>query len=1217
MGFLRNLAGAFQKQPLIFRLLPVQEGVKVSILRGGESLSYEEMTAPKLLKYFPAAFTNYLKSKPKRIDHGYVVPLPFALNVLTFLEANAADEFEFDCAAVKNLQTVNQPPEFRIKWRYDANNRRLQRDLIHADAYLGMGWFQRERHIWSIGQNIPEALMAWLNLPQIPSAYIYQFIAEVLPAAQPLNLPLACEVTLETEWNVTLKVVKMLSKSVDFGLETNPPDLLTNLHFLEGDSANMIGGNRLWVGLATVINRRLYRIVQEPNGVLRLKGSELLEFIQDDVAPQADKLGVDLERLRQSYGLIDPTSLSVKWKLEHSVQRGIGGYTAIPSLTASKQSIALADVYKAVEAGKRFYEAENGWLELSDNFKEQLTEGIKRGYTPFNLTPVELLGVSPQRLEQAELKLPKLSVAASHREGEKAENFLEAMRQYGLPAAIAGLQEDVSSVLAQLCDSIRFDFDAATILWVATRKRKDDVREALEPERLPFAGKIQIVSPEEAVPHLNAEWTLIIFQDVDILASSSAFVRHYAQLKRAWTVATFSKSEWFRNEKSLEPVLALFQLPPLAASAFRAHCVLRMPDQQDGFLAKLTSPFRKILTGSTDDDTGAMPIPPRSSARPKTPAPSKPSTSVFRPNFDLPLARITGNVQDFVAQAQLHANRTEVHAYPVPFMQYWPTYNAMNTAQQKWYFYWRTQLRAGDFQATDTSYLFVHVYEAINLVGFQSAQQAFDHLVRFWQHYRVLTPKLDNYLIDWLADFVVVHRLPITALDWYAQALQIGVASGDVDLSIEAWLQSGGDFDSLPNALLFQMAEYSPSKSKFYVENNQDGRLDKAYRKGLKAVDAYLRQKTQKSLLMTHQPGQSRQIVRQPFASALHSFGQTAIKIAEVRPWVAADTLTEQLKAIVKHSENIIRGQMGEKSKLRGITLLPEWKALLDKVFAPEPERRPVVIDLAKAAEYIADGQNIEKRFATDDALESAGEPAPPLVQPASEAPAVSTDIPMPSTVQSEESAAPLVNDLSGVQAIMQESQSIATKLLRLLRENNWQAPPATLEAALEGQFLNVILDQINERAYELLGDGLLFDESGVWVVTEDYRDEIGYLLDHQAALSAPVEVAAASTEPAENIYADLPEELAAFAQKMKPYHWEALAALLEGIEVEARLEAIARGVSLTTSRLLDDINDFALNTIGDIVVNLSEEPLKIEEEDIEGLTQLLAWASSKSLLEI
>ena len=49
------------------------------------------------------------------------------------------------------------------------------------------------------------------------------------------------------------------------------------------------------------------------------------------------------------------------------------------------------------------------------------------------------------------------------------------------------------------------------------------------------------------------------------------------------------------------------------------------------------------------------------------------------------------------------------------FYSYMPQYSQLNKAQKSYYFYWRSEMRQGRFIKTDYSYLYLYVYEIINL----------------------------------------------------------------------------------------------------------------------------------------------------------------------------------------------------------------------------------------------------------------------------------------------------------------------------------------------------------------------------------------------------------------------------------------------------------------------------------------------------------------------
>lgn len=674
-----------------------------------------------------------------------------------------------------------------------------------------------------------------------------------------------------------------------------------------------------------------------------------------------------------------------------------------------------------------------------------------------------------------------------------------------------------------------------------------------------------------------------------------------------------------------------------------------------------SSIFRPVTVSDTrSEEVRGVPIPKRIAPPPQQHSSRQRASTAVRREADVFIPKFQVSVTyssprgSFVEQAQKHVNRTGQKAEPVPFMQYWPTYDSMSVAQQRWYFYWRTQLRQGIALPSDTSYLFVYIYEVLNLVGFSSPEAAFKHLIKFWKHYRVLQPKLDNYLIDWLADFVVVYKLPTTPLKWYGVALQEGAFGGDIDLSVEAWLETGGDFQKLPSKLLYKLADYTPTQSKFFKMYGDEHQLEDAYRQGLQAIEQSLRS-AGNSLFKIHRPSQTRMIQREPFASALHDLPRQTITLGRVHPWLSREDLSATLVSIIKYSENIKRSQADFSSKLRGIELPEEWRKVLDNTFAIAEPRREITIDMDKVAQLQQESEEIRERLLAEDKPEVAEtfEPARrDIVIDVSEvarlqgesedirARLVTDEQSLSSPVEASESASPdqqvktarntmqpgytqrpadaptgLLTDLPEVAEIMDKAGQTASRILNFLKDNNWEVISGSIPDDLfEGSLLNAELDTINDRAVRILGDALIFEENARLVVAEDYRDEIEFILEHPdyAEASALGLKVAASAQT----YSELTEDWAVFAEKMQPHHWEALAALVGGVEIEVRLSAIARSAYTTPHQLVDEINELALDSIGDIVVDTEADIPQIEDEDIEGIHALLAWASQTVLLE-
>ena len=575
--------------------------------------------------------------------------------------------------------------------------------------------------------------------------------------------------------------------------------------------------------------------------------------------------------------------------------------------------------------------------------------------------------------------------------------------------------------------------------------------------------------------------------------------------------------------------------------------------------------YHRVSAPVAEDAAKDIPIPPRAQAE----------------RFSASFSR---DDTHFVEQARAFVERTEDEAEPVPFQQYWPTYRAMDAAQQKWYFYWRAQLRRGKRLPTDLSYLFVHVYEAINLVGFESPQAAFEHLDEFWRFYRQLQPKLDRYLPDWIADFIVLHELAPNALKWYKDVSEITAVS-DTNIAIEAWVASGASFDALPNATLFQLANYNPAKSKFYKQFSASADLDQGYKKALVAVDEAARRERGQSLFQLHQPKRRQVIRRAPFSSALHAYPSSEIEIAATHNWTELESLAAFLQSCVKHADNVQRELAGYRYRARGIVLSEKYRSIIEAALQPEAPRQELEIDHSSLARLAKDSEALRKRLLADAApeprqpepeaatsveeqfvaaaswtpvtptKESAPEAAaakPPLATAAidwtriggrrkaraemrlgrfaaataarpadlarqSEAPAATVDDTSPLAVpvsgagpdngaqpassgflqRPEDTPDELLTDLAEVAHIMGEGDSKRSKLIAVMMAKDWECTADSIGGEFPGEFINVIIDEINNIALEEIGDTLIFEEDGLWIVLDEYRDEAEYILQH------------------------------------------------------------------------------------------------------------------------
>ena len=114
----------------------------------------------------------------------------------------------------------------------------------------------------------------------------------------------------------------------------------------------------------------------------------------------------------------------------------------------------------------------------------------------------------------------------------------------------------------------------------------------------------------------------------------------------------------------------------------------------------------------------------------------------------------------FTADAERYFNRTSAEVPFVNFFAYMPQYGQMSQDQLRWYLYWRDNVRHGVYLSTDYSYIFLYIYEILNLPEKIKPEQGLSILCDLWLAYREQFPRLDRYLGEWVCDYCLIHQLP-------------------------------------------------------------------------------------------------------------------------------------------------------------------------------------------------------------------------------------------------------------------------------------------------------------------------------------------------------------------------------------------------------------------------------------------------------------------------
>ncbi|GAA0133989.1 hypothetical protein YSY43_08290 [Paenibacillus sp. YSY-4.3] len=511
--------------------------------------------------------------------------------------------------------------------------------------------------------------------------------------------------------------------------------------------------------------------------------------------------------------------------------------------------------------------------------------------------------------------------------------------------------------------------------------------------------------------------------------------------------------------------------------------------------------------------------------------------------------RYVSRERQFVEQARELEWKGGATAEFVPFHAYWPTYEQMQPAQLRWYLYWRGEVRSGRYPDTDLSYLFVYLYELIHGIGTKEPAEGHKRMQQVWLAYRERYPKLDAYVREWLYDYELLFGLDVPPPD-SRQKLTRNLSA---ELKELEWKRR---FTAEPLALSWDMLrtliDYDVEKSRFYTGQ---GRKDlQAYApKVVTLVDGYLSKIEGVRLLERFMP-REKKVSRPLFRTAVYDhelYGRDVT--VSVLPISAHLPLRSYLTQLVRFTENKLRELSGFRGKLRGITVESGVEQLVARFLQQEFERRKteearaslpqVKINVSKLhrlqreSDEVRDMLMIEEQTpVTDESRKETSRPAQPVKV---------------SKVSSPEKAAKL-----------QQAE--------IDFEHGWME-----------------LGEVEQKQ----GDSTASSHQAELASEADMSDD-GKRLDSAISARSGRRNEAATEE----IGTELPEEWREVFARLSAAHLKMLSALLDGQDATVRF-GIAEQAGSMPELLLDEINEIAMEWIGDLLVDGDEITLEYKEE--------------------
>lgn len=471
-------------------------------------------------------------------------------------------------------------------------------------------------------------------------------------------------------------------------------------------------------------------------------------------------------------------------------------------------------------------------------------------------------------------------------------------------------------------------------------------------------------------------------------------------------------------------------------------------------------------------------------------------------------SRIRSDQQLFYEQARfMEEYEDSVESYST-FNHYFPTYESMGNRDLRRYFSWRTHVRAGKVLPTSLSFVFVLFYELLCGIGTSSPEDGFRKIESLWQEYRIFEPKIDRHAKRWLRDYAAWHNLPKQLVGPY---VDLGFDEAIIALrsALSAWAEPAPGADAPGEeeafAALERLSSYRLGASRLHEDRPQ--MLRHVALGTLAKLCVYYEKHRKSGLLDT--------LFGSPVARPYQMFGSAVFYAAAPHPdavyeldpvnryvcrngtWYREAYLetrerNSKLGAILRAVDQRLRSAIGydhqlvEKDVPKYLAKIIDEQVSARLEWERQREARMVRIDLSQL-EGIRSAASLTREALLVDEEREEGVPAPSEpVTPASarpDAPATH-EVPPAAPSQPEDDAPARPTPIATGQdarpyGLTDEELALVTALLR-----SEQAPVSDTS-------LDMLVDSINEKLFDLLGDTAIeFGADGPAVI-EDYQQDV------------------------------------------------------------------------------------------------------------------------------
>ena len=437
--------------------------------------------------------------------------------------------------------------------------------------------------------------------------------------------------------------------------------------------------------------------------------------------------------------------------------------------------------------------------------------------------------------------------------------------------------------------------------------------------------------------------------------------------------------------------------------------------------------------------------------------------------------------ENFLSDAKRLWSRTPEKCEHTPFFSYIPQYSQLKYQQMKWYLWWRENVRSGVYLNCDFCYILLYIYEILNCTDLIPPEVGVTKLCDIWLNYRGEYRRLDRYMVEWLCDYCLIHKLPCPTSRLKPILGEIGEIA-----SLKEFYMDFSDTDSLMNSILAYSA-HDFKKSRYVTDENREI-FSKHMNCAVTAAAELILTKPEECDLV----GTDYRITRVSYESALCAYSAKRSIAVEYTSYTRSPKFRFIATDIVKYCENRIRAALGIRPRLKTEGLSVALKAHIDRYFNSNlPVHKKAVqsedevatayekLYEPAAAEFsLAHALEIEKEsWDTTELLTSAFEEEP--------TPAEDTETLEKANAEMSE----IPSDEDEFHSLILSLDNGHLEILRALRtgdRNSFNAAVSSIGGLPDG-----VIDKINETAFDIIGDIIIEPDGDSYRIIKDYEGEL------------------------------------------------------------------------------------------------------------------------------